>query len=196
MEKSQILAQLLRERNEHPERKKQIDKQIEGMLKVKKAVYIQDMSGFSRLVIKYGIIHYLAMIQQMQDLVIPVIIKNKGSIVKTEADNVFATFNNVNDAIKSAKEVMQRLHGMNVVLPDERDLNVSIGIGFGDILLLDHDFFGNEVNLASKLGEDIAEKNQILITSEACKKYSKKTNCKKVTASISGVNLIYYDLKY
>jgi len=195
MEKSQLLKTFLKERIEHPEKAAEIDKKIHKQFKVKKAVYIQDMSGFSKLVIKYGIIHYLAMIQQMQDIVLPSVLKNKGKIMKTEADNVYATFNSVNDAVKSAKEVMQKLHGMNEVLPDERDIHVSIGIGFGEILDLDHDFFGNEVNLASKLGEDIAERNQILLTEEAYKKYSKKQNCKKVSASVSGISLSYYELK-
>lgn len=196
MEKAQLLSSLLRERNEHPERAKEIDAKILKQFQKRKAVYIQDMSGFSKLVVKYGIVHYLAMIQQMQDLVLPVIVKNKGIIVKTEADNVYATFDKVDHAIKAAKEVMERLQGMNIVLPDERDLHVSIGIGFGDVLLVgDHDFFGNEVNLASKLGEDIAERNQILLTESAYSSLAKKANCKKVTATISGLNLTYYELK-
>ncbi len=42
----------LNERIENPDKIKEIDEEIEKKLKVKKATYILDMSGFSRLVIK------------------------------------------------------------------------------------------------------------------------------------------------
>ena len=43
-----------------------------------------------------------------------------------------------------------------------------MGIGYGPSLLVgDEDIFGNELNLASKLGEDMAEPNEILLTEAA-----------------------------
>ena len=43
-----------------------------------------------------------------------------------------------------------------------------VGIGFGQILRIgDHDVFGREVNAASKLGEDTAKANEILVTKSA-----------------------------
>ncbi len=195
MERKKLLEVLLRERNEHPERTSIIDARIEKMFKVKKAIYIQDMSGFSRLVIKHGIIHYLSMIQQMQDVVLPLIIENHGKIIKTEADNVYATFDNPNFAVKTAKEAIKSFNAMNIILPNERDIYLSIGIGYGEFLDLEHDYFGNEVNLASKLGEDIAEKNEILLTERAYLKYSNKKECKFLNILISGMSLNYYKLE-
>ena len=38
------------------------------------------------------------------------------------------------------------------------------GVGFGDVLELDGDVFGAEVNLASKIGEDLARPGEVLLT--------------------------------
>ena len=46
-------------------------------------------------------------------------------------------------------------------------LAFSYGIGFGQVLELDHDVFGLEVNLASKLGEDLARAGEVLLTPSA-----------------------------
>ena len=49
-------------------------------------------------------------------------------------------------------------------LPEEKVL-LCVGIGFGRILRIgDSDVFGQEVNAASKLGEDTAKADEILVT--------------------------------
>ena len=56
------------------------------------AVCIHDMSGFSRLTEKHGIVHYLSMVRHMQIVVKPIIQRFGGEVVKFEADNCFARF--------------------------------------------------------------------------------------------------------
>ena len=53
-------------------------------------------------------------------------------------------------------------------LPEDWDLHASIGVGYGEILMVEEDdFYGNELNLASKLGEDVAESGETLLTEAA-----------------------------
>jgi class 3 adenylate cyclase len=41
-------------------------------------------------------------------------------------------------------------------------------VGYGEVLMVDEDdFYGNELNLASKLGEDIADPGETLLTEAA-----------------------------
>jgi len=47
--------------------------------------------------------------------------------------------------------------------PDDH-LNMCLGLGFGRVLKLTDDVFGDEVNLAYKLGEDLAVVAEILVT--------------------------------
>jgi class 3 adenylate cyclase len=71
-------------------------------------------------------------------------------------------------AIQAATALNAAFFGMNLVTPDEFDIRVSVGIDYGDILLIGGpDYFGDPVNCASKLGEDTAEAGEILVTQRA-----------------------------
>ena len=85
-----------------------------------------------------------------------------------EADNLFAVFDDAPAALRAAI-AMQRVCTEAAPRHAEHDrVAVAIGVGFGRILDIDgHDFFGHEVNLASKLGEDTASGGEILLTEAA-----------------------------
>jgi len=190
-----VLDKLLNERVEHPERAKSIDAKIKKTFDKKVSMMVLDMSGFSRLVQRYGIIHYLAMIRRMRRVVAPVIAKNKGAVVKFEADNAFAVFLKPEQALEAALEINHDLEVANLSTPDESDVFVSIGIGYGTTLLACDDMYGNEMNLASKLGEDTAERGEILLTQAAQKECSKKHKFTSFPLTISGVTLKAYKVK-
>jgi class 3 adenylate cyclase len=162
------LDRLLAARNEHPERLAAIDQEIYRRFGQTRAVMVLDMCGFSRLTMRHGITHFLAMIHRLHGIVRPIVTARGGDVVKTEADNVFAVFADVSPATAAAREIMDRLRAANVFLPEDWDLHVSMGIGYGQILMIgQHDLFGSEVNIASKLGEDIAGRGETLLTQAA-----------------------------
>ncbi|HET7747160.1 MAG TPA: hypothetical protein VFM29_07650, partial [Vicinamibacteria bacterium] len=70
----------------------------------------------------------------------------------------------VNAACRGVAELEGAMLRMNRGRPDDEQLHFSYGIGYGDVLDLDQDMFGLEVNLASKLGEDLAEPGEALLT--------------------------------
>jgi adenylate cyclase len=184
------LDRLLDDRIEHPERLKAIDAKIKKTFEKEKTIFVLDMSGFSRVVQRYGIIHYLAMIRRMRRFVGPAIERNQGAIVKFEADNCFAVFDKPDHALRAALDIHHDLNVANLVTADESDVLVSIGIGHGNILLACDDMYGNELNLASKLGEDVAERGEILLTESAKKKIKSKTiSFTQLPVTVSGVTL-------
>jgi len=162
------LERLLERRNEHPERLADVDREIWDAFGETHAVWVLDMCGFSRLTMQYGITHFLSMIHRLQGIVWPIMARHRGRVVKTEADNVFAVFERVTAAVEAAGDVQDQLATANAFLPEDWDLHASIGIGFGELLMIgDDDFYGNELNLASKLGEDVAEAGETLLTDAA-----------------------------
>jgi class 3 adenylate cyclase len=162
------LERLLAMRNEHPERLGDIDRQIHEEFAETHAVMVLDMCGFSRLTARYGIIHFLSMIHRLHGIVLPIIRAHDGTVVKTEADNVFAVFPDVPPAVVTAIEIQQRLDAANVFLPEDWDLHASLGIGYGELLMIgDDDMYGNEMNIASKLGEDIAGRGEVFLSEAA-----------------------------
>lgn len=192
------LSRLLQERNEHPERIAAIDAKIKETFSETHAVLVMDMSGFSRLTLKYGIIHFLAMIHRMNEIARPIIEEHGGEVVKFEADNAFAVFREVGQAVEAAIDILKGLSAANTMLPEEFDMYGKFGIGYGEVLMLeDEDLYGAEVNLASKLGEDLAERGEVLLTEEAFKHIAQEDGeYEEQLMKISGLELLVHKVKY
>lgn len=159
---------LLQERNQHPERAGDIDRRIFEAFGRDVAILVLDMGGFSRLTLEFGIIHFLAMVEQMSQTARPIVAHHRGETVKVEADNLFAIFPEPEDALLAAIDIRRAFDRMNDILPDGRRLYACFGIGFGQTIVLDgEDLFGSEMNLTCKLGEDLAENSEILMTAVA-----------------------------
>ena len=188
------LERLLTEIIEHPQKREELTQSIEEIFGQEKAVMVLDMSGFSRTTQRYGIVSFLLMIQQMRLVVKPCIAAHEGLLVKAEADNLFCLFDTVADAVRASLEIAQRLDAANLVLPEEQSLYVSIGIGYGQILNIENrDMFGNEVNLASKLGEDIGRMGEVLLTEAAHAALQEPLlETRQENISISGLSLSYF----
>lgn len=185
---------LLGEMVERPEDRRELAAAIERDFGEQRAVMVLDMSGFSRTTQKRGIVAFLLMIHQMKLLCRPAIEAAGGLVVKAEADNLFCLFADVADAVAAAREVVERLGSANLVLPEDRRLYASIGIGHGAILNVDNDdIFGDEVNLASKLGEDVAERGMIVLTEAArARAVRADVETREESVSISGLTFSYH----
>ncbi len=190
------LHHLLQERIEHPEREREVDQLIHQTFDQDCAILVLDLSGFSRLTIRHGIIHFLAMVHRMTAIAEPVVTHHQGRLIKQEADNLFAVFPQVNAAVDAAVDILKGFAAVNTGLPNDKDLHASIGIGYGTTLLIgDSDLYGSEMNLASKLGEDIARQNEILLTEEAFKQLqASNQSWEQLSIPVSGLELIAYAL--
>lgn len=188
------LERLLGRIIDEPDRRDEIALEIESIFGQDKAILVLDMSGFSRTTRHHGIVSFLLMIHQMRLIASPPIAEHGGLLVKAEADNLFCLFDTAADAVRAASEIVRRLDAVNILLPEERRLYASFGIGYGRILNVgDEDLFGEEVNLACKLGEDVAGMGAILLTSAAHASLNDATvKTREEALSISGLSLSYY----
>ncbi len=119
-----------------------------------------DMSGFSRTVHATGIVSYLARIRRMQQLSSPLVLAHGGEVVKYTADNLMAVFSDAGNALQAAKAIRHAC----ISLPEP--LEVSMGLDIGRVVYFAHtDCFGDPVNVAFKLAEDIAGNGEILASS-------------------------------
>lgn len=132
------------------------------------AVMVLDMSGFTLLTRTQGILQFLGMVRRMQVVTRPIVEGAGGAVVKFEADNLYAVFSTVKSAIEAAIRMNVALNAQNFLTEDTKDIYVSVGIAWGEILLVPgRDFYGDAVNLAAKLGEDLAERGEILVDLKA-----------------------------
>ena len=180
---------------EEPARRDALCEEIERDFTERRAVLVLDMSGFSRTTQLHGVVAFLVMIHQMRLLSAPVIGDHGGTLLKAEADNLYCLFDTVDDAVAAAREIIRRLNAANHDLPEGLQLYASIGIGCGDILVLaGEDMFGDEVNLTSKLGEDVAQAGQMLLTEAARAELDPAVATVPARVSISGLALVYHVL--
>ena len=144
-----------------------LDEEIAARFERTVAPFVLDISGFTRITARRGLIHYLTLIHRMAALCGPVAIAHEGTVVKYSADNLFAYFPSTVHALKAAIAMRSTLDRENFEAPADFDIYISVGIGYGPTLIFDHDMWGRELILASKLGEDIAASREILLTEAA-----------------------------
>lgn len=163
------------------------------------AVFVLDMSGFSLLTRKYGIVHYLSMVRRMQMTTEPIVKSYGGFMIKYEADNCFAVFPNPLSAVNAAIAMQHAFRAENLLTSDDLDIHISCGIDYGKILVVGHeDCFGDPVNRASKMGEDLAVAGEILVTKEAMQMIPATAGIKarEMNVSISGITIPAYLIEY
>jgi class 3 adenylate cyclase len=142
-----------------------IDERIWDLFGGDWAVMFTDLSGFSRQVARFGIIHFLQEMLEQKRLLLPVIARHDGILIKIEADSLMVIFRRPAAAVRCAVEMQHACQRFNLRRMPEDQVLLCVGVGYGRILRIgDRDVFGAEVNAASKLGEDIAQANEILVT--------------------------------
>jgi class 3 adenylate cyclase len=191
------LNKYLDQRNAHPEQRAVVDRIIKDTFEQQMAVMITDSVGFSRLTIEYGIIHFLALLKKVNDALKPVVRKHDGQVLSEWADNFVIAFNKPNQAIKAAIEMNHAIKAHNKTAPIDSRFGICIGIGHGTVLFTGNDIFGHQVNIASKLGEDIAKDSEILVTENVyhvCKDAFSFTEGEE--AVMSSMSFKYYKVEY
>ena len=129
---------------------------------------ITDMEGFSVTTRSLGICHFLGMIERARRIVAPAVAANNGLLLKFEADNCYAFFRRTEDALQTGIDLNAAIEELGGGRKRVGSIELAIGIDYGRLLLVgDEDFYGDPVNTASKLGEDLGGGGEILVTNRA-----------------------------
>ena len=78
-------------------------------------------------------------------------------------------------ACRAVLDMENTLRKLNRPMVRKDHVKFSYGIGWGEVLDIEEDVFGLEVNLASKLGEDLAEPGEALLTPAAAAALDEET---------------------
>jgi len=158
------------------------------------AVFISDMASFSSTSRKRGVCHFLKLIHRARQIIAPIIESNNGMLLKCDADNCYAFFESPDDAISASFEVNAALFKSNEAFGLDEQIYLSVGIDYGRVLLIDDmDFYGDPVNTASKLGEDLAIRAETLVTKRALERsnFEVPELAERMVARISEIEIKY-----
>lgn len=159
------LQKLLEERVQPGADREAIDRRIWDLFGEEWCVMATDLSGFSRGVAEFGIIHFLQTIHEAQRILVPIVERHGGLLLKIEGDSFFVIFRSPRAALAASIEMQRATRRYNDEHEPVEHILLGIGLGFGRLLRIgDADVFGNEVNSACILGESFASGYDILVT--------------------------------
>lgn len=159
------LQRLIEERLRDGADKAEIDRRIWDLFGEQWCIMATDLSGFSRGVAEFGIIHFLQTIYESERLLVPVVEHYDGILLKIDGDSFMVIFRNVQKAIRASLAMQKAVAEYNVDREPTEQVLLGVGLGFGTVLRIgDTDVYGEEVNSAFILGEDTAKAHEILVT--------------------------------
>ena len=167
---------------------------------VKLAVMVIDSVGFSRTTKAFGIVHFLSKMAAAREIITGVLDDSAAKAYSYHADNCIAYFPSSGEAVVAAAKLQYQMLHSGIALNDQEPYGLSIGIGYGELLYAEsmEGYFGDEMNLASKLGEDIGGRDDILLTKSAFDDVKIESNqvFEERHVSVSGVDMHYYAMAW
>jgi len=132
----------------------------------RKAILVLDLTGFTISCIDLGEAQTLLRILDAQSVCIPVLRQHDACLIRAFADDLVALFDDAGSAVDAAFEIHRRTRLFNDCgLAAESPARCCIGIGFGEVYAIGPNLaMGDEMNRASKLGEDTARATETLVT--------------------------------
>jgi len=105
----------------------------------------------------------LDLLSEHNRMLMPIVKRHGGKIIKTLGDSILGTFNLPSDALDAGIEMQQRLKTYNKNLPVERQIHIRIGVHVGEVVVLKNDILGVVTNLAKRV-ESIASVDKVYCT--------------------------------
>jgi class 3 adenylate cyclase len=174
-----------------------LDARIERECAAEMTVVCCDSSGFSKKTHEHGIIEFMDNMTKCHVALEKIVARHGGITLSDKADNLMLIFEDSAKAVACSIDMHRWLKKRNVGLPEYKQYNICIGIHHGALLRFAEDAYGPAVNVAFKLGEDIAGKDELLVTgpvNAVIKKKFRTEYSKHVT--LGGVGLDIYKVKY
>lgn len=160
-------------------------------------VWVSDCSGFTRKTHEHGILQFLAVMTRCYAFLTPILRRHGGKILTERADNILATFPDPGKALDAAVAVQRRLRAYNRGRRDAERFHLCIGIHCGRALRLSDDVYGDCVNVAAKMGEDLAGKGEILVSGEMTRRVKGRFRCTYTrSAELGGRTFELYRVGY
>jgi class 3 adenylate cyclase len=134
-----------------------------------KAILVLDLTGFTETALKSGAVHSFLRVLDAHKLCLPVLNDQRAEFVRVFADDIVALFSTADRALEAALEIHRRTNSKSWLKGGPiQHARCCIGLGFGPVYTIGPNLaMGDEMNRASKLGEDIARGGETLVSEGA-----------------------------
>jgi len=117
-----------------------------------------DIKGYTKLTSKDEMLA-LSLVDKKRSILEPLLKTHKGTFVKEMGDGTVTYFEMPSQATDCAIKLQEQVY-------DDKNLNIRIGIHYGDTIIKNKDVFGDTVNIASRI-ESLAIAGGVFISKEA-----------------------------
>jgi adenylate cyclase len=104
----------------------------------------------------------------------PAIRERRGRVFKLLGDGLLAEFASVVDAVAAAEGIQAEANKRSEAEPEDRRIQLRIGINLGDVVMDGADLYGDGVNLAARL-QEVAEPGGIAVSASTYEHLRGKT---------------------
>ena len=149
---------------QHPEGRAQDadDEHLASLPRKLAAIFSADVKGYSRLMGENEEETVRALTTLRKEAFI-LIREHAGRVVDSPGDNILGEFASAVEAVHCAVKLQQRLKVRNEDTPEDRRMELRIGIHLGDVLADGERIYGDGVNIAARL-EGLAEAGGVLVS--------------------------------
>jgi class 3 adenylate cyclase/pimeloyl-ACP methyl ester carboxylesterase len=126
------------------------------------AIFSADVKGYSRLMgeNEEATVRALTVLRKE---VFALIREHAGRVVDSPGDNILGEFASAVEAVRCAVKLQQHLNARNERTPEDRRMDLRIGIHLGDVLTDGERIYGDGVNIAARL-EGLADAGGVLVS--------------------------------
>ena len=136
-------------------------------------IMLTDIKGFTSKTASSSRTQVFEMIERHKQLVLPVVEKFKGTLVKTIGDAFLVTFDSPTDAVLCGIAIQDVLKAHNADRNSDDKIEIRIAINTGEVTLTDNDVYGDAVNITARI-ESIAEAGEVFFTEAVYLSMNKK----------------------
>ena len=115
------------------------------------AVMAVEVAGFGRLMESNEEATLTALRAHRAEVFDPAFARHDGRLFKDLGEALMVEFSSAIEAVRAALDIQKQMTGRNEGLPEDRHIRFRIGINLGDIIVQGDDFYGDDVNVASRL---------------------------------------------
>ncbi len=127
------------------------------------AILSVDVVGYSRLMDKDEAGTLAALKAHRAEFIDPRIAEHHGRIVKLMGDGALVEFPSVVDAVECSVVVQRGMADRNADVPEDRRIELRIGINLGDVIVDGDDIYGDGVNIAARV-QGLADRGGICVS--------------------------------
>lgn len=126
-------------------------------------VMITDIQGFTDATSRQSRSQTMVLIERHREVVLPVMERFSGKLIKTMGDAFLVTFESPTNAVLAGMGIQEALQQYNSSRPSEEHIEIRVAINSGEVTLHNGDIYGEAVNITSRL-EGIAEVGEVYFT--------------------------------